>query len=372
VTVLLEARNLQVTFDTPDGEVQAVNGVDFSVNAGETLAIVGESGSGKSQLVLSILGLLAENGTGSGEALFHGQDLMTLSSKEMRTIRGRQIAMIFQDPMTSLNPFMTIERQMTEVVIHHQKLGREQARAHAVEMLRAVRIPDPEERIRQYPHQYSGGMRQRVMIAMSLLCEPQLLIADEPTTALDVTVQAQIIRLIGELRSETNMSILLITHDLAVVADICDRIVVMYAGRVVESGTADDIFYDPRHPYTRGLLNSVPRLDQVGDTALHAIPGNPPNMLALPEGCAFRDRCDSALEKCATDPPIQIPGEGRTNRCFLGARTGTGAGDGGDNDDDGDQSAADNPPTDGAPVTKKKVRKKAGKKKAITKQGESQ
>lgn len=316
---LFEAKDLRVSFDTADGEVQAVNGVDFHVDAGETLAIVGESGSGKSQLVLSILGLLAENGSAGGEALFQGKDLMSMPPAEMRSIRGQKIAMIFQDPMTSLNPFLSIEKQMTEVVMHHQKLRRDEARAHAIEMLRAVRIPDAEERIRQYPHQYSGGMRQRVMIAMGLLCEPQLLIADEPTTALDVTVQAQIIRLIGELRSETNMSILLITHDLAVVADICDRILVMYAGRIVESGTAEEIFYDPQHPYTKGLLNSVPRLDRVGDVELHAIPGNPPNMLDLPEGCAFRERCESAMEQCKEAPPVQKLGDHRYTRCFLGA-----------------------------------------------------
>jgi oligopeptide transport system ATP-binding protein len=238
-----------------------------------------------------------------------------LSQQELNRVRGKEIAIIFQDPMTSLNPFLTIEQQMSEVGMHHQGLSRQQARAQAVEMLRAVRIPDPEERIRQYPHEYSGGMRQRVMIAMSLLCQPDLLIADEPTTALDVTVQAQITRLIGELREKTRMAIILITHDLAVVAGICDRIIVMYAGQTVESGTVDDIFYRPHHPYTRGLLASVPRLDTDAGAALHAIPGNPPNLLALPAGCCFRDRCSEARAACAQTPPLWRDAHGHTSRC---------------------------------------------------------
>jgi oligopeptide transport system ATP-binding protein len=247
---LLEVTGLQVHFETPEGVVEAVTGIDFCVETGETLAIVGESGAGKSQLVMAIMGLLAENGSARGKANFKGQDLMQISPRELNNIRGREIAMIFQDPMTSLNPFLTIEKQMTEVVMHHQGLRKQEAREHAVEMLRAVRIPDPEERVKQYPHEYSGGMRQRVMIAMGLLCEPDLLIADEPSTALDVTVQAQITQLVGELREKSNMSMILITHDLAVVAEICDRIIVMYAGERVETGTVDDIFYRPRHPYT--------------------------------------------------------------------------------------------------------------------------
>lgn len=312
---LLEVRQLRVSFDTPDGEVSAVSGVGFFVNTGETLAIVGESGSGKSQLVMAIMGLLANNGKASGVALFKGNDLMQMNQHELNRVRGREIAMIFQDPMTSLNPFLTIEQQMTEVVMHHQKLRHRDAVAHAVEMLRAVRIPDPEERIRQYPHEYSGGMRQRVMIAMALLCEPDLLIADEPTTALDVTVQAQITRLVGELREKTHMAIILITHDLAVVAGICDRIVVMYAGQIVECGTVDDIFYRPQHPYTQGLLASVPRLDRVADDDLHAIPGNPPNLLALPSGCYFRVRCAQARAACEQTPPVWRDGQGRMSRC---------------------------------------------------------
>jgi oligopeptide transport system ATP-binding protein len=314
---LLSVSNLEVRFDTREGEVKAVNGMNFEVEEGETLAVVGESGAGKSQLVLSFMGLLAENGSVSGEALFRDKDLLQMKPRELNGIRGKHIAMIFQDPMTSLNPFLTIEKQMTEVVMHHQGLRKDEARAHAVEMLRAVRIPDPEERIRQYPHEYSGGMRQRVMIAIGLLCEPELLIADEPSTALDVTVQAQITELVSELRKETRMSLILITHDLAAVAEVADRIIVMYAGEAVETGTVDDIFYHAQHPYTRGLLASVPRLDRASDDELQAIPGNPPNLLELPSGCRFRDRCGDASEQCRERPPLWIGEDGRSSRCFL-------------------------------------------------------
>jgi oligopeptide transport system ATP-binding protein len=314
---LLKVSSLEVQFDTPEGVVKAVNGMDFQLNESETLAIVGESGSGKSQLVMAIMGLLAENGSASGRAEFHGRDLMQMEPKELNAIRGRHIAMIFQDPMTSLNPFLTIEKQMIEVVMHHQGLSRDEARAHAVEMLRAVRIPDPEERIRQYPHEYSGGMRQRVMIAMGLLCEPEVLIADEPSTALDVTIQAQITDLVSELRKQTRMAIILITHDLAAVAEISDRIIVMYAGELVETGSAEDIFYRPQHPYTRGLLASVPRLDRVSDDELQAIPGNPPNLQDLPTGCRFRDRCSQAMDECLQRPPLWVSEDGRMSRCFL-------------------------------------------------------
>ena len=314
---LLRVSNLEVSFDTREGEVKAVNGMNFEVDEGETLAIVGESGAGKSQLVLSFMGLLAENGSVSGEALFRDKDLLQMKPRELNGIRGRHIAMIFQDPMTSLNPFLTIEKQMTEVVTHHHGLRKDEARAQAIEMLRAVRIPDPEERIRQYPHEYSGGMRQRVMIAIGLLGEPELLIADEPSTALDVTIQAQIGDLVREIRKETRMSLILITHDLAAVAEIADRVIVMYAGEAVETGNVNDIFYRPQHPYTRGLLASVPRLDRASDDELQAIPGNPPNLLDLPSGCRFRDRCSDATDQCRERPPLWFAEDGRTSRCYL-------------------------------------------------------
>jgi oligopeptide transport system ATP-binding protein len=316
---LLEVKDLDVGFDTADGEVFAVNKLNFSLNAGDALAIVGESGSGKTQSVMALMGLLAENGHASGQALFKGEDLLQMGTTELNKHRGREIAMIFQDPMTSLNPYLRIEKQMVEVVRHHQGLNKTEARAHAVEMLHAVRIPDPERRIRQYPHEFSGGMRQRVMVAMGLLCEPDLLIADEPTTALDVTVQAQISNLMGALRTKSNAAIILITHDLGVVAGLCDRILVMYAGEAVECGSVEQIYYDPRHPYTKGLLDSVPRLDQPEDKALHAIPGNPPNLLSLPEGCKFRDRCPKAFEACKQTPPMQLTEDRHAFRCFLGA-----------------------------------------------------
>ena len=314
---LLEVSGLQVKFDTPEGDVQAVNGLDFTVKRGESLAIVGESGAGKSQAVMAIMGLLAENGSATGKAEYKGQDLMQMSRKELNNIRGCEIAMIFQDPMTSLNPFLTIEKQMVEVITHHQGLGREESRAHAVEMLRAVRIPAPEERVQQYPHEFSGGMRQRVMIAMGLLCEPGLLIADEPSTALDVTVQAEIMQLVRELRQKSNMSMILITHDLAVVAEVCDRVIVMYAGQIVEAGRIEDIFYRPQHPYTQGLLASVPRMDRSADDDLHSIPGNPPNMMDLDSGCHFRERCSKVMDVCSEEPPFQTMQDGRMSRCFI-------------------------------------------------------
>ena len=315
---LLEVKNLNVGFDTPDGEVKAVNKLDFSIEAGEALAIVGESGSGKTQTVMSIMGLLAENGNVSGQALFKGEDLLQMNTAELNQHRGRKIAMIFQDPMTSLNPYLRIEKQMIEVVRHHQGLNKTEAREHALEMLRAVRIPDPERRMRQYPHEFSGGMQQRAMVAMGLLCEPDVLIADEPTTALDVTVQAQITHLMNALRQKSNTAIILITHDLGVVAGLCDRVLVMYAGEAVECGSIEQIFYQPRHPYTQGLLNSVPRLDQPDIEEMHAIPGNPPNLLALPEGCNFRDRCPHAFDACRKEPPMQVDDDQHAFRCFLG------------------------------------------------------
>ena len=314
---LLEVKNLTVSFDTPEGEVHAVSGVDFKLDAGDALAIVGESGSGKTQTMMAIMGLLAENGHASGEAMFKGKNLMDMDSHELNQYRGSDIAMIFQDPMTSLNPYLSIEKQMTEVLMHHQGMHHHEATVKAIELLRAVRIPDPEQRIRQYPHEFSGGMRQRVLVAMGLLCEPDLLIADEPTTALDVTVQAQITQLMGELRRTSNTAIVLITHDLGVVAGLCDQVLVMYAGEVVEYGTVEQIYYQPKHPYTRGLLDSVPRLDNVEDQSLHAIPGNPPNLLALPRGCNFRSRCTEAFDACVEKPELKDTGDKQMVRCHL-------------------------------------------------------
>jgi len=316
---LLEVKDLSVGFDTPEGEVHAVNRMNFSLEPGETLALVGESGSGKTQTVMAILGLLAENGHASGQAVFKGKDLLAMSPSELNLHRGHEIAMIFQDPMTSLNPYLRIEKQMIEVAVHHQGLKKAEALAHAVEVLRAVRIPDPERIIRQYPHEISGGMRQKVMVAMGLLSEPELLIADEPTAALDVTVQAQITHLMGQLQKKSNTTIILISHDLGIVAGSCDRVLVMYAGEAVECGTVEQIYYEPKHPYTQGLLNSVPRLDQPGERELETIPGNPPNPLTLPDGCRFRDRCPKAYDACVQPPPMQVGEDRHPFRCWLGA-----------------------------------------------------
>ncbi len=314
---LLKIEELYVDFKTNEGDVHAVTDLNFSIEAGDALAIVGESGSGKTQSMMAVMNLLAENGKARGKALFKGEDLLQMNMADLNKHRGKEIAMIFQDPMTSLNPYLRIEKQMIEVVMHHQGLTRTEARAHAIEMLRAVRIPDPERRIRQYPHEYSGGMRQRVMVAMGLLCQPDLLIADEPTTALDVTVQAQISQLMSELRAQSNTAIILITHDLGVVAGMCDRVLVMYAGQAVECGSVEQIFYQPKHPYTRGLLKSVPRLDQPGEDGIEAIPGNPPNLLSLPKGCRFRERCTQAHDACSEAPPMQLDEQNHAWRCFL-------------------------------------------------------
>ncbi len=299
---LLEVADLAVRFKTEDGELTAVNGVSFALERGQTLGIVGESGSGKSQSMLALMGLLAVNGRAAGRAAFHGQDLLTMPTAALNRIRGDRMAMIFQDPMTSLNPYLTVERQMTEVLELHQGLSRSVARTRAIAALEAVRIPDAARRVRQYPHEFSGGMRQRIMIAMALMCEPDVLIADEPTTALDVTVQAQIIALLRDLQRDFGTAIILITHDLGVVAGLCDEVMVLYGGRVMEHGSAESIFYRPTHPYTLGLLGAVPKLDHEGER-LVAIPGVPPNMARLPPGCPFSDRCTFAQARCATDRP---------------------------------------------------------------------
>ena len=300
---LIEVKDLVVRFQTSDGLVYAVNGINFSLDRGQTLGIVGESGSGKSQSVLAMMGLLARNGQASGQALYAGQDLLTMKASELNRIRGNRLAMIFQDPMTSLNPYLTVERQMTEVLQFHKGLDRKAARKRSIELLDAVKIPEAARRIMRYPHEFSGGMRQRVMIAMALLCEPEVLIADEPTTALDVTVQAQILGLLRDLQRDFGTAIVLITHDLGVVAGLCDQVMVLYGGRVMEQGSAPDIFYHASHPYTVGLLGAVPRLDQEG-AELVAIPGAPPNMARLPRGCPFSERCAMASTDCRDIMPL--------------------------------------------------------------------
>lgn len=299
---LLEVNQLGVQFQTPDGVVSAVNGVNFTLDRGQTLGIVGESGSGKSQTVLAIMGLLARNGQATGQVRFQGQDLLALPTPELNRIRGDRVAMIFQDPMTSLNPYLTVERQMTEVLELHKGLSRKDARVRAIQALDAVKMPEAAKRVAMYPHEFSGGMRQRVMIAMALLCEPDVLIADEPTTALDVTVQAQILTLMRELQRDFGTAIIMITHDLGVVAGLCDQVLVLYGGQVMEQGSAESIFYRPSHPYTTGLLAAVPKLDG-GDAPMVAIPGTPPNMAKLPAGCPFTERCTLASPRCASERP---------------------------------------------------------------------
>ncbi|SFE66585.1 oligopeptide/dipeptide ABC transporter ATP-binding protein [Roseivivax sediminis] len=311
---LLEIDDLNVSFDTGDGEVHAVNGLSLTLDRGETLGIVGESGSGKSQTAFATLGLLAKNGRASGSIRFDGEEILNAPARTLNRIRAERIAIIFQDPMTSLNPYMRISDQMAEVLMLHKGLGKRAALAEAVRMLDAVRIPGAKDRIRLYPHEFSGGMRQRVMIAMSLLCQPDLLIADEPTTALDVTVQAQIMRLLQELQAEFGMATMLITHDLGVVAGFCERVTVMYGGKVMERAPVHPIFAQPTHPYTRGLLQAVPRVDR-GQETMQAIPGNPPNMARPPSGCPFRPRCAFADEDCAVMPPLAPAGEARERAC---------------------------------------------------------
>ncbi|MFU8877099.1 MAG: ABC transporter ATP-binding protein [Wenzhouxiangellaceae bacterium] len=316
---LLEVRDLTVSFNTPDGVVHAVNGLNFDLEPGQTLGIVGESGSGKTQTALAMMGLLAENGRASGSVKFRGQQLLGMSRAELTRVRGSKISMIFQDPVSSLNPYLSIGEQLTEVLTHHRDLKRREARARATEMLNLVGISDASQRMRQFPHQLSGGMCQRVMIAMGLLCQPDLLIADEPTTALDVTVQSQINLLMRELSEQSSTAILLITHDLGVVAGLCDRVLVMYAGETMELSPASALFASPRHPYTRGLLRSVPRLDRDKSGILRAIPGNPPDLVHLPPGCPFRDRCDFAFNACSEHPELVETVTGRFKRCHLDA-----------------------------------------------------
>ena len=311
---LLKVENLSVEFQTNDGAVQAVKDLSFELEKGHSLAIVGESGSGKSQTAFSIMGLLAENGRSSGRVLIEGKDILNLPISELNTYRAEKMAMIFQDPMTSLNPYLLVSEQMVEVLIHHRGMSKREATARAIAMLDAVRIPEAKNRVHMYPHEFSGGMRQRVMIAMALLCEPELLIADEPTTALDVTVQDQIMSLLGDLQKEFQMSLVLITHDLGVVAQSCKKVLVLYGGQMMEYDDIKPLFARPGHPYTQALLSAIPRLDQ-GNDALNAIPGNPPNMMNLPKGCPFSPRCEYVVDHCRTDRAIVVPSGSGLRAC---------------------------------------------------------
>jgi peptide/nickel transport system ATP-binding protein len=316
---LLEVRDLRVSFHTEDGLVRAVDGVSFDVAPGEVLGIVGESGSGKSVTMLSVMRLIRDpNAVFEGEVLYRGEDLMRLSDDAMRRVRGARIAMIFQDPLSSLNPVYTVGWQIAEQVRAHERVSKAVARRRAVELLSAVGIPNAERRVDDHPHLFSGGMRQRVMIAMALSCNPDLLIADEPTTALDVTIQAQILELIARLNADFGSAVVLITHDMGVVAEVAERVLVMYAGRVVEAGAKRPVFYDPQHPYTLGLLGSAPRIDRARPARLTAIPGQPPSLIRLPEGCKFRPRCPHRFARCVEEPALTDKvGDGHRDACHL-------------------------------------------------------
>jgi oligopeptide/dipeptide ABC transporter ATP-binding protein len=320
---LLEIRDLQVSFHTDDGVVRAVDGVSFTVMEGETLGIVGESGSGKSVTMMTVMRLITDpNARFSGEVLYKGRDLMTLNQDQIRSIRGSGIGMIFQDPMTSLNPVYRIGWQIAEQIRAHEQISAHAARDRTIQLLTSVGIPNARERVDSFPHQFSGGMRQRVMIAMAVSCNPSVLIADEPTTALDVTIQAQILNLIKKLKDDFNTAVVLITHDMGVVAGMADRIAVMYAGRIVEQGTQRDLFYDPQHPYTWGLLGSIARLDRPRPRRLAAIPGLPPSLLRLPPGCAFSARCVHRFDQCEDKPELlDRMGNGHLDACYLTPET---------------------------------------------------
>ena len=318
---MLEVKDLRTSFFTPAGEVKAVNGVSFNLEAGKTLGIVGESGSGKSVTAYSIMQILADTGKiVSGEVLYKGEDITKWNKKQMQGFRGKKCSIIFQDPMTSLNPVFTIGNQLMEAILLHTDRNKEQARERAIEMLTLVGVNEPEKRLKQYPHELSGGMRQRVMIAMALACEPDILIADEPTTALDVTIQAQILELMQALQKKMGMAIIMVTHDLGVIADMCDEIIVMYGGRVCERGTADAIFYDPRHEYTKGLLRSIPSVSRMKER-LVPIGGTPINLLNMPKGCAFCARCDKAMKICLDTVPEELRvGETHLASCWMNVK----------------------------------------------------
>jgi oligopeptide/dipeptide ABC transporter ATP-binding protein len=317
---LLEVKGLKVRFTTEDGIVRAVDDVSFELDRGKVLGIVGESGSGKSVTAMTLLGLTRDKNTAfEGEVLYDGEDLLALPESRLRDVRGAEIAMIFQDPMTSLNPVYTVGDQIVEAIVTHEQASKKEAKRRAVELLREVGIPNPQQRVDDYPHQFSGGMRQRAMIAMALSCNPDVLIADEPTTALDVTIQAQILELLDRLRADFDSAVILITHDLGVVAEVADEIAVMYAGRIVERGSKRELFYDPQHPYTWGLLGSIPRLDRPKPKKLASIEGMPPSLINLPQGCKFRPRCPHAFDKCFEEPELvnRVEERGHLDRCWL-------------------------------------------------------
>ncbi|HEY7544768.1 MAG TPA: ABC transporter ATP-binding protein [Blastocatellia bacterium] len=319
---LVEISNLEICFHTENGVLKAVDGLNLQILRGETLGLVGESGCGKSVTAFSMLQLLpSPPARVSGSIRFEGRELLSLTDEEMRSVRGRRISMIFQEPMSSLNPIMTIGRQITEVILEHQKKSRKEARHLTIDMLGRVGLPSPEARFDEYPHQMSGGMKQRAMIAMALACRPQLLIADEPTTALDVTIQAQILDLLSELQSEFGMSVLLITHDLGIVAETCDRVAVMYAGKIAEQAEVKDLFEHPLHPYTRGLFRSLPSL-AAGSRMLETIPGSVPSPLDFPSGCRFRPRCPMAEDICKQEPPLREVREGHLAACHFAEEDG--------------------------------------------------
>jgi oligopeptide/dipeptide ABC transporter ATP-binding protein len=318
--LLLEVNDLKVQFATEDGIVRAVDGLSFELERGKVLGIVGESGSGKSVTAMTLMGLTrGVNARFEGEVLYKGRDLLQISDADMQNFRGNELGMIFQDPMTSLNPVYRIGEQIVEAIQAHESVDKRTARARTVELLRQVGIPNPESRVDNFPHEFSGGMRQRAMIAMALSCNPSILIADEPTTALDVTIQAQIVELINRLKDDFDSAVIFITHDLGVIAEIADEIIVMYAGRVVEQGSKRDLFYDPQMPYTWGLLGSIPRLDRPRVERLHTIEGAPPSLINLPGGCKFRPRCPHAFEKCKEEPGLEnrVGTPGHLDRCWL-------------------------------------------------------